>query len=68
MFVQIDDEVTRDHSKVSGYVICKGCNQGIFKKSGCVAMKCRCGYKFCFKCGKKDGKCKHASGHGFSDN
>ena len=30
---------------------CQQCGNGIERSSGCLHMKCRCGYKFCYKCG-----------------
>lgn len=59
MYSLIEDKQTKDHSEKEGYIICKGCNNGIYKHSGCNAMRCRCGYKFCFTCGAKNKNCKH---------
>mmetsp|Transcript_12415 Transcript_12415/g.18482 ORF Transcript_12415/g.18482 Transcript_12415/m.18482 type:complete len:390 (+) Transcript_12415:33-1202(+) len=30
---------------------CQRCGNGIERSEGCLHMKCRCGYKFCYKCG-----------------
>eukprot|EP00984_Skeletonema_dohrnii_P004877 scaffold1718_cov81-Skeletonema_dohrnii-CCMP3373.AAC.5 len=30
---------------------CQQCGNGIERSSGCLHMKCRCGYEFCYKCG-----------------
>ena len=35
--------------------LCPSCGAWIERESGCDAMKCRCGQKFCFQCGRKTG-------------
>ena len=35
--------------------LCPRCGAWIERESGCDAMKCRCGQKFCFQCGRKTG-------------
>ena len=50
---------------------CPSCREGIQKVSRtCNKMHCRwCGYKYCFKCGTKDSKCRCTSDeHTFWDN
>ena len=48
---------------------CMMCHHGITKSSGCNKMKCRCGYKFCFKCNAANASCRCTpSYHGFWDN
>eukprot|EP01041_Mallomonas_annulata_P011948 gene11947-25033_t len=48
---------------------CKKCRTGVVKESGCDKMKCRCGYKFCYKCGSENSICKCTSAyHGYWDN
>lgn len=34
---------------------CQRCGNGIERSSGCLHMECRCGYKFCYKCGRNLG-------------
>ncbi|GMH59166.1 hypothetical protein TrLO_g15026 [Triparma laevis f. longispina] len=36
---------------------CGGCGEGVLKKEGCNKILCRCGYKFCFKCGDEGATC-----------
>jgi hypothetical protein len=36
---------------------CGGCGLWIEKESGCHKMTCRCGYRFCFKCGIANATC-----------
>ena len=48
---------------------CRRCGNGVVKSSGCNKMKCRCGYRFCYVCGKENALCGHTpSSHGFIDN
>ncbi|VYS59439.1 unnamed protein product [Arabidopsis thaliana] len=42
---------------------CGKCQHMIELSKGCVQVKCRCGHKFCYRCGVQAGGCKH--GHGF---
>ncbi|CAD8113993.1 unnamed protein product [Paramecium sonneborni] len=32
---------------------CSNCGAWILKSKGCNHMKCKCGYEFCYKCGRK---------------
>jgi len=49
--------------------VCKRCAVPIFKSSGCDKMRCRCGYRFCFRCGSENARCPCTpSYHGFIDN
>ena len=49
--------------------ICRRCGNGIEHSSGCYKMKCRCGYRFCVKCGSENAQCDCTpSHHGFVDN
>jgi hypothetical protein len=51
------------------YKSCKNCGIPIEKVSGCEKMKCRCGYKFCYKCGVENATCKCTPAmHGYWDN
>jgi hypothetical protein len=36
---------------------CRRCGNGIEFESGCLKMKCRCGYRFCFQCGSENAQC-----------
>jgi len=49
---------------------CRRCGTLVEKKEGgCLKMKCRCGYRFCFECGAENATCGHTpSHHGFTDN
>lgn len=38
---------------------CPKCVHWIEKSSGCNHMTCKCGYEFCYSCGKSYGKCEH---------
>jgi len=37
---------------------CRRCRAGVLKDSGCDKMMCRCGYKFCFRCGAENAVCR----------
>ena len=47
---------------------CRSCGATISKVDGCDKFMCRCGYKFCWKCGAEGAAC-HCTGHehGFAD-
>ena len=48
---------------------CRRCGNGIELSDGCLKMKCRCGYRFCFQCGAENAQCNCTpSHHGFEDN
>jgi len=49
---------------------CRRCGSGVQKADGgCLKMKCRCGYRFCFQCGSENAQCDCTpSHHGFTDN
>lgn len=48
---------------------CRRCGNGIELSDGCLKMKCRCGYRFCFQCGSENAQCNCTpSHHGFEDN
>ena len=49
---------------------CPSCREGVEKiRRTCNKMSCRCGYKFCFKCGAKDSNCAcTGKDHMFWDN
>ncbi|XP_023638901.1 probable E3 ubiquitin-protein ligase RNF217 [Capsella rubella] len=38
---------------------CGKCQHMIERSSGCVQVRCRCGYKFCYRCGVQAGDCDH---------
>ena len=45
------------------------CGSAIQKAEGCLKMKCRCGYRFCFSCGSENAQCNCTPcDHGFIDN
>jgi len=47
---------------------CARCKIFIEKKEGCDKMKCRCGYRFCFKCLTPEATCNCTPAHhGFTD-
>jgi hypothetical protein len=49
--------------------VCRRCGSGVELASGCLKMKCRCGYRFCFQCGSENAQCGCTPAHhGFSDN
>jgi hypothetical protein len=48
------EKMTQEYIKNSNIRICKRCGNAIVKASGCLKMKCRCGYRFCFKCGSEN--------------
>jgi len=48
---------------------CRRCGNGVELASGCLKVKCRCGYKWCFNCGTEDSTCNCTpSSHVFFDN
>ena len=48
---------------------CRRCGNAIESSGGCLKMKCRCGYRFCFECGSENAQCNCTpSHHGFTDN
>mmetsp|Transcript_12651 Transcript_12651/g.38719 ORF Transcript_12651/g.38719 Transcript_12651/m.38719 type:complete len:228 (+) Transcript_12651:272-955(+) len=52
-----------------GMRICSMCGNGVEKKDGCDKMMCRCGAKFCYKCGADNATCNCTSeAHIFWDN
>jgi len=52
-----------------GMRICSNCGNGIERKGGCDKVMCRCGAKFCYRCGKENAKCGCTShAHIFWDN
>jgi len=53
----------------SGIKICAKCKTPLVLTLGCMKIKCRCGYRFCWQCGAPDAKCPCTpSFHGFWDN
>lgn len=63
------EEATRIYMELSGIKTCKQCKVPVEMVSGCLKMKCRCGYRFCFECGAENARCGHTpSSHGFWDN
>ena len=64
-----EEEATRRYMESSGIRVCKKCGNGVEMSSGCLKMKCRCGYRFCFKCGSENAQCGCTpANHGFWDN
>lgn len=48
---------------------CARCGSGVQKSSGCNKLKCRCGFRFCYVCGKENAQCGHTpASHGFINN
>jgi hypothetical protein len=49
---------------------CRRCGNGIELAEGCLKMMCRCGYRFCFKCGSENAACGCTPFYhiGFTDN
>lgn len=48
---------------------CRRCGNGVELQSGCLKMKCLCGYRFCYQCGSENARCDCTpSHHGFVDN
>jgi len=35
---------------LAGMRICPQCKEGVEKSEGCLHMKCRCGFEFCYDC------------------
>ncbi len=66
----IDPEhATQIYMEVSGAKQCKKCNIYMQMTHGCFKMKCRCGYRFCYKCDTENARCGCTpSSHGFWDN
>ncbi|XP_058757067.1 E3 ubiquitin-protein ligase RSL1-like [Vicia villosa] len=40
-------------ARIAKWKRCPNCSMYVKRSSGCSYMKCRCGCKFCYKCGKK---------------
>ena len=48
---------------------CRRCGNSVELQSGCLKMKCICGYRFCYQCGAENAQCDCTpSHHGFIDN
>ena len=48
---------------------CRRCGNGVELQSGCLKMKCLCGYRFCYQCGSENAQCDCTPAHhGFTDN
>jgi len=65
-----DEAATRNFLTTSQSIrVCSKCHNTVEKKGGCDKMQCRCGFRFCFRCGAKDAVCVcTAASHGFWDN
>ncbi|KAI3745672.1 hypothetical protein L6452_08076 [Arctium lappa] len=48
-----EDLMLMDLAKRKKWKRCPKCKFFVEKKSGCLHISCRCGYQFCYKCGKK---------------
>ena len=47
---------------------CRSCGAAVSKVDGCDKFMCRCGYKFCWKCGAENAACRCTGReHGFAD-
>ena len=56
-------------SASSNIRICRRCGQGVVKEQGCDKVKCRCGFRFCYRCGSENAQCACTPAeHGFIDN
>ena len=53
------DEKFLNFVKGANYKICPICKFWVEKAYGCESMKCRCGNKFCYRCGNSIPKKKH---------
>jgi len=61
--------VMGDAATALGIRTCRRCGNGVELADGCLKMKCRCGYRFCFKCGSENAQCSCTPAHhGFTDN
>ena len=48
---------------------CPRCAAWLHKAEGCDKLKCRCGYRFCWRCGAENAQCACTpASHGFWDN
>jgi len=48
---------------------CRRCGNGIELASGCLKVKCICGYRFCYNCESENAQCNCTSRHhGYVDN
>ena len=48
---------------------CPRCSTWLHKAEGCDKLKCRCGYRFCWRCGAENAQCACTPAfHGFWDN
>ena len=64
-----NERLTQEYLKKSTIRKCRRCGNGVVKASGCLKMKCRCGYRFCFECGSENAQCGHTpANHGFINN
>lgn len=64
-----NERLTEEYLKRSTIRKCRRCGNGVVKASGCLKMKCRCGYRFCFQCGSENAQCGHTpASHGFINN
>jgi len=67
-----NEQLTRSYIELNKAQMrpCGRCGALVMKhEGGCVKMKCRCGYRFCFVCGVENAICGHTpSHHGFTDN
>jgi hypothetical protein len=46
-------------------VPCGMCGYRVEKSDGCDLIECLCGFRFCYRCGAADGRCRCNPGHGF---
>jgi hypothetical protein len=64
-----NEQLTAQYFKKSGFKNCKRCHVAVEFNSGCLKMKCRCGYRFCYKCESENAQCACTpANHGFWDN
>lgn len=48
-----EDEMVKELAKKNKWRKCPKCNYYVEKADGCMYIKCRCGYAFCYNCGIK---------------
>lgn len=63
-----NEEATRQYLATLMIRKCAKCGTAATKDSGCEKMQCRCGYRYCFRCGTENATCSCTpASHGFID-
>jgi len=66
---KVEEAATNKFLQSRNFKKCSRCSVNVEKVSGCNKMQCRCGYRFCYKCGAENASCGcTAKSHGFFDN